>query len=146
MRPQRGFTLVELLIVIVIIGLLAAIAIPNFVSMRARAQEGSTKANMHTFQLAAEDFNVLNQGDYAPTATDVATQLATYGSSFENPFDRGTGSGGAWVDQPTWTIPLATGVTRAGVVAYGDSALLQYQIRGRGKANDLNIVLTTGRY
>jgi hypothetical protein len=56
------------------------------------------------------------------------------------------GDGAAWVDQPAWTSPLATGVTRPGVVAYGDSAQLQYQIRGRGYVNDLNIVLTTGSY
>jgi len=146
MRAPRGFTLVELMIVVTIIGVLAAIAIPNYVSMRSRAQEGSTKANMHTFQLASEDYLVLNQGNYAPTAADVAAQLATYGSSFVNPFDRGSGDGAAWIDQPTWTMPLATGVSRPGVVAYGDSAQLQYQIKGRGKVNDLNLVLTTGSY
>ena len=57
-RSQKGFTLIELMIVVVIIGILAAIAIPNFIAMQNRAKEGSTKANMHTFQLAAEDYGV----------------------------------------------------------------------------------------
>ena len=70
LRNSKGFTLIELMIVVVIIGILAAIAIPNFISMQDRAREGSVKANMHTAQLAMEDFAVQNDGVYATAEAD----------------------------------------------------------------------------
>ncbi|UCD05968.1 MAG: type II secretion system protein [candidate division WOR-3 bacterium] len=71
---NKGFTLIELMVVVVIIGILAAIAIPNFISMQKRAKEASVKNNMHTLQLAAEDFSTLTEGIYA---VDCAEQVGT---------------------------------------------------------------------
>ena len=87
LRNTKGFTLIELMIVVVIIGILAAIAIPNFISMQDRAREGSVKANMHTLQLAVEDFAVQNDGTY-PVAADAAvvTGLLPGGVVMDNPF------------------------------------------------------------
>ena len=64
--------------------------------------------------------------------------IPTYGGGLTNPFDKSSGVNTAWVDQAAWTLPLATGTTKPGVVAYGDSAALQYQVAGRGQFRDLS--------
>ena len=45
-KNQKGFTLVELMIVVAIIGVLAAVAIPKFADMLEKSREGATKGNL----------------------------------------------------------------------------------------------------
>ena len=143
-RPQLGFTLIELMIVVVIIGVLAAIAIPNFIAMQQRAKEGSTKTNMHTFQLAAEDYCVQNDGAYAATAGAVALLLPDAGNGFHNPFDRSVGDQNAWKDVAAYAPNMGTGSSVSGIVAYSDSATIKYVIAAHGATGALPLHLTSG--
>jgi len=138
----KGFTLIELMVVVVIIGILAAIAIPNFIAMQARAKEGATKANMHTFQLSAEDYGIQYDGIYADTGDQVEPMLPGAGATFRNPFDQSTGKDNSWEDRGSVSAAPAT---TSGIVSYADSGRAAYNIKAYGKSSVLNLVLTAGQ-
>ena len=67
MRKNKGFTLIELMIVIAIIAILAAILVPNFMRARASGQLTACKSNERNIGTALEMYATDNGGRYAAT-------------------------------------------------------------------------------
>ena len=115
---EVGFTLIELLIVVAIIAILAAIAVPNFLEAQVRSKVSREKSDMRTQAIALESYMVdnnsytrdsdssldtvgqitgLSYGEYANGVTQLTTPIAYMSNILQDPFaakPKGVGAGG----------------------------------------------------
>ncbi|HML78202.1 type IV pilin protein [Geobacter sulfurreducens] len=92
LRNRKGFTLIELMIVVTIIGILAAIAVPNYRWGLIRAREAVLQENLYTMRSAIDQYYA-DQGKYPDTLDEMAEKR--YLKSI--PYDPFTGKNDTWV-------------------------------------------------
>lgn len=92
-RKRAGFTLVELVVVIMILGILAGVAAPKFISTSSEATENGAKQTLSIIRNAIEIYTARNNGT-RPTAANINTVLLDYirGSWPECPVGANAGS------------------------------------------------------
>lgn len=129
MRKNQGFTLVEILIVVVILGILAAIVIPQFSDASTQSKVSSAKSSLQTLRSQISLYKI-QHNDAAPAladfSTNMTTQIGQYGPYLQvvpkNPFNDSD------------TLAAADGATVGWVYDASDGSI---SLGGQG-ATDLN--------
>lgn len=137
---QKGFTLVEIMIVVAIIGLLAAIAIPNLLRSRLSANEGAMKLDMRAFGTASEAFQAAQNPPQYP-ASIAALQAApayldaTWGTAAgKHGFLQAFAGGGAG-NPSTYSLlvtPVTAGVTAVNSYCIDQTGVIVGSVVGAG--------------
>ena len=86
MKTKKGFTLIELMIVVAIIGILAAIAIPKFADLIRKSKEGATKGSLGALRSALTIYYGEQEGVYPSTTVVAGTADEVTFTSLSGPF------------------------------------------------------------
>jgi type IV pilus assembly protein PilA len=129
LKGQKGFTLIELMIVVAIIGILAAIAIPNFLQYQLKSRQSEAKTNLQAIKTSEVSFNA-ERGCYVGVAAFGV--VAPVAGTKTVPFTWGAGpaasaAGTAWCTAVTTGVFTDIGFRATGNVNYlygVDSTLL----------------------
>jgi type II secretion system protein G len=127
---KTGFTMIELVVVIMIIGLLSSIMLPNFSSIQDSAKNNTLKQVIHTLQMSVESY-LLSTGAYPTTASTIESLVTLLK-------DNGDLSGSP--TNPFTSSPFLSTDSSGLINFVYDSASDDYYIEGFGRNNTSSLI------
>ena len=118
---QDGFTLVELLFVLIIIGILTTIAVPTYLGQRSKAKDAAVKEGIHRVQVGVESY-AADSNDALPAAVDQSTVGVYVDNWPRNPYTNAAMKDSTAVGDYTYQ-PASDGFTLVGHLSSGDFAV-----------------------
>jgi type IV pilus assembly protein PilA len=151
MRRHKGFSLIELLLVVAVIMIIAAIAVPNFIRSRMRANESSAVASLRVINTAAVTYSMTYPGQGYPAlltalgGANPCTASSTQSCLIDNVLSQGVKAGYnfAWtgdgltpsVNFSVTGVPQAIGVSGQRMFCTDQAGVIRYDPTGSGCNN-----------
>lgn len=119
---RRGFTLIEIMVVVIVLGILAAVVIPNFVGQTDEARVAKARSDISNFTTMIEQFRLhMRRYPFADEGLDVLRNPPNSqdANNWKGPYLRKAVPKDPWGNAYVYMEPAPNGIDPYGVVSYG---------------------------